>query len=110
MNSLIVGATGYEGKAAARKLLGMGHRVRAMTRTPAKAEALRQLGAEVVPGDLGDAAALCRACAGMDSVLAAAHSILGRGAAASKYIDALGHKQLIDVAKSAGVQQFVYTS
>ncbi|MFN8487274.1 MAG: SDR family oxidoreductase [Caldilineaceae bacterium] len=110
MNILIVGATGYEGNAAARKLLGMGHRVRAMTRTPAKAEALRQLGAEVIQGDLRDAASLRQACAGVDKVLAAAHSLLGRGAEASHYVDDLGHKQLIDVAKTAGVQHFVYTS
>ena len=81
-----------------------------MTRTLAKTEALRQLGAEVVQGDLCDVASLRRACAGVDTVLAAAHSLLGRGAEASYYVDDLGHKQLIDAAKAAGVQHFVYTS
>jgi NADH dehydrogenase len=110
MNVLIVGATGVVGNATARKLLAQGVAVRAMTRTPAKAAALAQLGADVVQGDLRDGDALRRACAGMDKVLAAAHSLLGRGAAASKYVDEIGHKQLIDVAKAAGVQHFVYTS
>lgn len=107
---LIVGATGVLGRATARRLLKAGHQVRAMTRTPEKAEELGQLGAEVVRGDLRDMASLRRACEGVDKVLAAAHSIFGRGSAASKYVDDAGHKQLIDAAKEAGVQHFVYTS
>jgi uncharacterized protein YbjT (DUF2867 family) len=110
MKVLIVGATGVEGSLTTKKLLAQGHTVRALTRTPAKAAALAQLGAEVVQGDLRDAASVRRACAGMDRVLAAAHSLLGRGAAASKYVDDRGHRQLIDAAKAAGVQHFVYTS
>ena len=55
---LIVGATGVLGSATTRRLLIAGHPVRAMTRTPAKAEALRELGAEVVVGDLRDEALL----------------------------------------------------
>jgi len=110
MKVLIVGATGVEGSLTTKKLLAQGIAIRALTRTPAKAEALRQLGAEVVQGDLRDRDSLRRACAGVDKVLAAAHSIFGRGAAASKFVDEMGHKQLIDVTKAAGVQQLVYTS
>lgn len=110
MTILIVGATGVAGSAATKLLLAKGYAVRAMSRTPTKAAALRQLGAEVVQGDLRDIESLRRACAGVDKVLAAAHSLMGRGAEASCYVDELGHKQLIDVAKAAGVQHFVYTS
>ena len=110
MKVLIVGATGVEGSLTTKKLLAKGYAVRAMTRTPAKAAALAQLGAEVVQGDLRDVESLRRACAGVDKVLAAAHSLLGRGAEASRYVDEIGHKQLIDVAKAAGVQHLVYTS
>jgi uncharacterized protein YbjT (DUF2867 family) len=107
---LIIGATGVLGSATAKRLLANGHAVRAMTRTPAKAAELGRLGAEIVQGDLRDVDSLRRACEGVDKVLAAAHSLLGRGKAASKYVDDAGHKQLIDVAKAAGVQHFVYTS
>lgn len=110
MKILIVGATGVEGSLTTKKLLAKGYAVRAMTRTPAKAEPLRQLGADVVQGDLRDGESLRRACDGVDKVLAAAHSLLGRGAEASRYVDEIGHKQLIDVAKAAGVQHLVYTS
>lgn len=110
MKVLIVGATGVEGSLTTKKLLAQGIAVRAMTRTPAKAESLRQLGAEVVQGDLREVESLRRACAGVDKVLAAAHSLLGRGAEASQYVDEIGHKQLIDMAKAADVQHVVYTS
>ena len=107
---LIVGGTGALGSATARLLLQRGHKVRVMTRDPQRAAALKKLGAEVVQGDLRDKASLARACAGMDGVLAAAHSIMGRGAEASSKVDALGHKWLINVAQEAGVRHFVYTS
>lgn len=107
---LIVGGTGSLGSATARRLLAKEKAVRVMTRTPQRATALGKLGAEVVQGDLLDKASLARACRGATKVLAAAHSILGRGKEASKYVDLQGHKDLIDVAKAAGVQHFVYTS
>jgi uncharacterized protein YbjT (DUF2867 family) len=81
-----------------------------MTRTPDKAALLRGLGVEIVQGDLLEPASLTRACQGVEKVLAAAHSISGRGRQASKYVDLQGHQDLIDAAWAAGVAQFVYTS
>ncbi|MEU8060204.1 NmrA family NAD(P)-binding protein [Microbispora bryophytorum] len=49
---LVVGATGTQGSAAARGLLRRGHRVRALTREPARARHLTEWGAEVAAGDL----------------------------------------------------------
>lgn len=106
---LIVGA-GALGSAAARRLLAQGRAVRVLARTPDKVQALADLGAEVVQGDLLDEASLRRACTGADAVLASAHSILGRGRNASRFVDWQGHRDLIDAAKAAGVQRFVYTS
>ena len=107
---LIVGGTGALGSAAAQLLLQRGQKVRIMTRDPQKAVTLKTVGAEVVQGDLRDKASLAQACAGVEGVLAAAHSIMGRGADASSYVDLLGHKWLIDAAQEAGVRHFVYTS
>jgi uncharacterized protein YbjT (DUF2867 family) len=81
-----------------------------MARDPLKAADLKQLGAEVIPGDLIDHASLTRACVGVEKVLAAAHSLLGTGQYRSEAVDDLGHRALIDAAKTAGVQHFVYTS
>jgi NADH dehydrogenase len=107
---LIVGGTGALGSATAEQLLTQGEAVRIMTRTPAKAEALQALGADVVQGDLRDQDSLVRACQGVDAVLASAHSIMGSGSEASKYVDDQGHRWLIDAAKATGVNHFVYVS
>jgi NADH dehydrogenase len=107
---LIVGGTGDLGQAIARRLLAQARPVRIMTRTPEKAEALKALGAEIVQGDLLDPASLTRACAGVTQVVAAAHSIFGKGREASKYVDLQGHKDLIDAASAAEVDRFVYIS
>jgi uncharacterized protein YbjT (DUF2867 family) len=107
---LIVGGTGVLGSATTRRLLAQGEQVRVMTRTPEKAAALQKLGAEVVQGDLRDTESLRKACQNADKVLAAAHSIFGHGDEASKYVDLQGHEQLIDIARTTGVNQFVYTS
>ncbi|HET9669829.1 MAG TPA: SDR family oxidoreductase [Casimicrobiaceae bacterium] len=107
---LIVGGTGVLGQHAARLLLAEGHAVRVMTREPSRAEHLRQQGAELVRGDLIDPASVLRACQGADRVLAAAHAIMGRGRYRSEYVDDAGHRALVDAAKNAGVNRFVYTS
>lgn len=51
---LVIGATGTQGSAAVRELLRRGHRVRALTRDPARARGLSRLGADLVRGDLAD--------------------------------------------------------
>ena len=60
---LVTGATGQQGGAVTRQLLGRKRKVRVMTRKPDgdSAKALARLGAEVVPGDLNDTESLRRA-------------------------------------------------
>ena len=107
---LVVGATGVLGQRAVRLLLAEGHRVRALTRMPERAKDLERQGAEIVVGDLIDAASVGRACRGATRVLAAAHSFLGKGTYRSDAVDDAGHRALIDAARSEGVTRFVYTS
>lgn len=68
----VTGATGAQGGATARALLGAGHQVRALTRHPGApaAEALRGLGAEVRHADFDDAGSLTAALAGADALFA----------------------------------------
>jgi uncharacterized protein YbjT (DUF2867 family) len=110
MTTLIVGATGRLGHATARALLAKGQPVRAMTRDPARAADLARAGAEVVVGDLTDAASLERACQGALRILASAHGLLGRGAQSSAQVDHVGHSALIAAARGAGVARLVYVS
>lgn len=107
---LVVGATGALGRPTVQLLREKGVAVRALCRHPARAADLAALGAEVVAGDLTDAASLQDACRGSTRVMAAAHGLLGRGRWRSEAVDDLGHRALIAAAREAGVQRFVYTS
>jgi uncharacterized protein YbjT (DUF2867 family) len=108
--NLIVGGTGALGSAIAARLLGEGRPVRVMTRNPAKVAELAARGAAIVHGDLLDRNSLAAACQGAEVVIAAAHSIFGRGQAASVHVDGRGHRDLIDIAAAAGARHFIYTS
>jgi len=107
---LIIGASGFLGREVTKLLLSKGEQVRLLVRTPAKAEDLKQAGAEVIQGDLIDPPSLARACQGADRVLAAAQSLLGKGRYKSEAVDDAGHRALINAAKAAGVAHFVYMS
>jgi uncharacterized protein YbjT (DUF2867 family) len=90
--NLIVGASGTLGSVVARRLLEKGEAVRGMSRTPEKVADLKAMGAEVVRGDLRDPDSLRCACDGATAVIAAAHSLLGRGVKRSNLIDDQGHE------------------
>lgn len=112
---LVTGATGKQGGAVARCLLDAGMRVRALIRDPAKpaAQSLAARGAELVAGDLDDAAALRRALAGVDGVFTygvysaqAAHEAGGGNVAGEVRQGCL----LADLAAEARISHFVYGS
>ena len=107
---LIIGASGFLGRDVTKLLLSKGEKVRLLVRTPSKVEDLQQAGAEAMQGDLIDPPSLMRACQGVDRVLAAAHSLLGKGRYKSEAVDDAGHRALIDAARAAGVAHFVYMS
>jgi uncharacterized protein YbjT (DUF2867 family) len=102
---LITGATGQQGGVLANRLLTDGYKVRALTRNPEKAQALRGLGAEIVVGDLKNRASLDQAFQSVKRVfLVTTPFEEGVNAEEKQGID------LIDAAKSAGVEYLVYSS
>ena len=107
---LIVGASGRLGSKVAEQLLAQGKAVRAMTRTPLNLAHLKQQGAEVVSGDLRNAASLLSACQGIEQVVAAAHALVGKGDNNPQRVDDAGNRELIDAAKAAGVKHFIFVS
>jgi uncharacterized protein YbjT (DUF2867 family) len=107
---LIVGATGSMGRHLTQSLLDSGAPVRVFTRDPARAQRFASQGAEVVRGDLRDAASVRIAMQGVHAVVSASHSILGRGATASQIVDDEGQRTLIRAAQEARVAHVVFTS
>jgi uncharacterized protein YbjT (DUF2867 family) len=103
---LVTGATGKQGGAVARQLMGKGHHVRAFTRDPSKpgAQTLAGLGAELAIGNLDDRASIQRAIDGVDAVFAVATPFEeGTQAETQQGIN------VADAAAAAGVQ-LVYSS
>ena len=106
---LVTGATGAQGGALVPRLLEKGISVRALTRHPDKpaGQALKQLGAEVVAGDLDDEASLERACEGMDGVFSV-QNFWEKGVGHDREVEQ-GCK-LARAASNADVTHFVQTS
>ena len=67
MKAFVTGATGFIGGHVARKLRERGDDVVALVRSPDKAGQLRELGCELVAGDLSDREAITRGTAGCDA-------------------------------------------
>lgn len=67
MKVFIAGMTGHVGGAAAQVLVDGGHSLRALVRSPARAEKWAEAGVELVEGDLRDASSIARALEGVEA-------------------------------------------
>lgn len=67
--TLVYGGTGAQGSAIVRGLTSKGHQVRALTRSPERAEGIRKNGAQPVYADLSDAGAIEEVSQGCDNVV-----------------------------------------
>ncbi|MEV7844635.1 NmrA/HSCARG family protein [Streptomyces cyaneofuscatus] len=106
---LVLGGTGNQGGATARELLSRGWSVRALVRDPDKpeAQALKELGAVLVRGDLEDVASLRAAAEGVYGIF----SVQALAYEPETLAAEVRHgKAVADVAKEAGVTHFVYSS
>lgn len=107
---LIIGGNGVLGAAAAKHFLQKGFRVTLVVRNKEKARELEKQGASLVYGDLSDLSSLAGIFSGVDIVLTAAHSLLGKGRNSSEKVDFEAHAYIVDEANKAAVSQFIYTS
>jgi dihydroflavonol-4-reductase len=107
---LVTGATGFLGWHVARKLLDRGDRVRALARDPARLKELD--GIEGIQGDLRDRESLARAAKGCGVVfhVAADYRLWTRDPAEMYQSNVEGTRNMLEAARQAGVERFVYTS
>jgi uncharacterized protein YbjT (DUF2867 family) len=119
---LVAGATGIVGGMITRRLLEQGKEVRILVRhnSPSEqlakegratsAEDLIEAGAEPVYGDLRDRASLDAALEGIETVITTANSVGRGGEDNPQSVDLEGNRNLIEAAREAGVEHFVFVS
>lgn len=100
----VTGATGHLGQRVIHNLLNThdAQKIVAIVRNPAKAQQLAEKNVLVRQADYSDPAALALALQGVEKLLLISSSEVGQRAAQ--------HRNIIDAAKTAGVQLIAYTS
>jgi NADH dehydrogenase len=106
---LVTGGTGFVGPAVVRAVVDAGHDVRALARTRKSGSNAAALGAQVVEGDLTDAASLRIAAQGVDAVV---HLVAIRQGRPEQFHRVMvdGTRDLLAAAKEVGVARFVLMS
>src|SRR2546430_2638887 len=105
---LVVGATGNVGSAITSQLLQQGRSVRILVRPKSRYQPLVEAGAQAVFGDLKDRASLDVACQGIDTIITSATSLERGGEDNPQTVELEGNRNLIDAAKAAGVNHFIF--
>ena len=114
MKAFVTGGTGFIGQHLVRKLRERGDEVVALVRSPSKAAPLRDLGADIVEGDLSDDDAIKQGVAGAEGVfhVGATYKV---GVPTSEHeamwdANVRGTERVLDAATAAGAQRIVHVS
>lgn len=110
MKAFVTGATGFVGSHLAEALVRRGDQVTALVRSPHKADRLRELGVELVPGDLHAQAALARGAAGADVVYHVAGLVAARSDAEFLAGNREGTRNVVAAAEAGSARRFVFVS
>src|SRR4051794_10494485 len=114
MRVFVTGGTGFIGGHVVRKLIERGDQVAALVRSPEKGKELEALGAELVPGDISDRAALAAGMEGADAVIHGA-AIYEVGIPKSEHeqmrqANVVGTENVLGAALDAKIPKVVYVS
>src|SRR3954469_25387752 len=112
MTVLVIGAHGYLGTHVARPLVDSGHDVRVMVRDGAKTVGIDDLKTTRFVGDIWNADVLREAMAGCDDVYYRVVDTRGwlKDPAPLFHTNVEGTRNVLDIAKDAGLHRFVFTS
>ena len=112
MRYALTGATGFVGGHLAAELRRAGHDVVAVVRSPGKAGPLRDLGVQVVPGDVTSRTSLIEAFRGTDGVFHVAgwYEVGSDHPERGWAVNVQGTRNALDAAQQAEVPRIVYTS
>ena len=107
---LVAGASGYLGRYVVQELRARGHYVRALVRSADKVADLVEHIDEVVEGQVTDPATLRRCCDDIDVVFSSVGITKQKDGLTFEEVDYRGNANLLDEARRAGVERFVYVS
>ncbi len=109
---LVIGANGFLGLHVTRQLVAHGHEVRAMVRPNAMTIGIDELSVTRFHGDIWDNDTLREAMAGVDDVYYCVVDTRGwlRDPAPLFRTNVDGTRNVLEIAKDAGLQRFIYTS
>ncbi|MDT0126132.1 SDR family oxidoreductase [Paenibacillus sp. RRE4] len=112
MNVLVIGANGQIGKHLVEQLSQEGkHQVTAMIRKPEQADALKELGAQVVMGDLeGTVDELAEAMKDQNAIVFTAGSGGSTGPDKTLLIDLDGAVKTMEAAEKQGISRYILVS
>lgn len=114
MKVFVTGGTGFIGGEVVRQLRERGDEVVCLVRSPARAERVRELGCEMVAGDLGDETAIRQGMEGCDAVIHVAAvyevGIPTSERAAMREANVGGTERVLGAALQARIPKVVYVS
>ena len=99
---VVAGGTGTLGTRLVPRLADAGHRVRVLTRDPARAARLAGPGVEVARADVRDPASVAAAVEGAATVISAVQGFAGPGGVSPASVDRAGNATLIAAAARTG--------
>ena len=107
---LVTGGTGFVGGNLIRRLRQEGLPVRSLARHPDRVQPLKDLGVEVVPGDIADKVSLEKAAEGIERVIHLVGIIQETQGVTFRGVHVEGTRNVIEAARKAGVRHFFHQS
>ncbi|HUI66639.1 MAG TPA: complex I NDUFA9 subunit family protein [Nitrospirota bacterium] len=107
---LVTGGTGFVGGHLIRRLRQEGLLVRTLARHPDRAQPLKDLGVEVVAGDISEKVSLEKAAEGIERVIHLVGIIQETPGVTFRDVHVEGTRNIIEAARKAGVRHFFHQS